>query len=83
MAMPKLSNGQMKNILIRIAEVKAATQVVPKALFALCNIMLPIAVMENCKPIGTPIARSVLAKPEWNFLSLADSGRRIGNLRII
>lgn len=45
----------MKNILMRIAAVKAATQAVPRALLALCSMMLPIAVMENCKPIGTPM----------------------------
>ena len=53
----------MKNILIRAAEVKAATQAVPKALLALCNMILPIAVIENCNPIGTPIANKVRASP--------------------
>ena len=50
-------------ILIRAAEVKAATQAVPKALLALCNMILPIAVIENCNPIGTPIANKVRASP--------------------
>ena len=53
----------MKNILIRAAEVKAATQAVPNALLALCNMILPIAVIENCNPIGTPIANKVRASP--------------------
>jgi hypothetical protein len=55
MAIPKLSSGHITNILIRMAAVKAATQAVPSALFALCNMMLPMAVMENCNPIGTPM----------------------------
>ena len=58
MAIPKASSGHITNILIRMAAVKAPTQAVPKALFALCNMMLPIAVMENCKPIGTPMDKS-------------------------
>ena len=43
--MPRLSSGHMKNILMRMAAVKAATQAVPRALLALCSMMLPIAVM--------------------------------------
>ena len=31
---------------------------VPKALFALWSMMLPMAVIENCSPIGTPMSNS-------------------------
>ena len=80
--MPKLSKGHMKNILIRMAAVNAATQVVPKALLALCSIMLPMAVMENCSPMGTPMYISVRAKAPSNFRS-AGVVFRISKLRII
>ena len=69
MAIPKLSNGQMKNVLIRMAAVNAATHAVPRALLALCNMMLPIAVMENCNPIGTPMFSSRFAKAVLNRFS--------------
>jgi len=73
----------MKNILIRAAEVKAATQAVPNALLALCNMILPMAVIENCNPIGTPIANKVRASPAWNLRSSEEVARKIGNFRSI
>ena len=73
----------MKNIFTRMAAVKAATHTVPNALFALCNMMLPIAVMENCKPIGTPIDSKTRARPAWNRRSSGDSARRMGKRRVI
>ena len=81
-AMPRLSSGHKKNILMRMADVNAATQAVPNALFALCNMMLPMAVMENCKPIGTPMPNIV------NIRRLLNDARsecfcRISNLRIM
>ena len=69
MAIPKLSNVQMKSILMRIPAVKAATQAVPNALLALCNMMLPMAVIENCSPMGIPMYNSVRAKAPLNFRS--------------
>ena len=45
----------MKNILMRIATVNAVTDAVPRALLALWSMMLPIAVMENCRPMGRPM----------------------------
>ena len=83
MAMPRLSSGHMKNILIRMAAVKAATQAVPSALLALWSMMLPMAVMENCSPIGTPMVSSVRARRGLYCRSSRDLGWRISKWRIM
>ena len=72
----------MANILMRMAAVKAATQSVPRALLALCSIMLPMAVIENCKPIGTPILSSV-EQCRRDIVRSSREARRMSNLRII
>ena len=82
MALPRLSNGHMKNILIRTAAVNAATQAVPSALLALWSMMLPTAVIENCNPIGTPIESSLRASLPLNLRSEA-SPRSTSKRRII
>ena len=61
-ATPMFSNTQVKRYLMRIEAVKAATQVVPRALLALCSMMMPMPVMENCKPIGTPLLSNMLVR---------------------
>ena len=53
------SNTQMKQALMRIAVVKAATHTVPRPLLELCSMMLPMAVMLNCSPMGMPLPSSV------------------------
>ena len=67
---------------MRMAAVKAATQAVPNALLALCNMMLPIAVIENCNPIGTPIHINLRARAPLNFRS-SSVPRNISKRRII
>ena len=59
-AMPRFSNTQVKRYFIRIDAVKAATYIVPNALLALCSITIPMPVIENCKPIGTPLLSNML-----------------------
>ena len=51
---------------MRTPAVKAATQAEPRALLALWSMMLPMAVIENCNPIGSLIASSVRACRERN-----------------
>ena len=51
-ALPIASNGHIANCLILTAAVIAETYTLPNALFADCMTMLPIAVIENCRPIG-------------------------------
>ena len=80
--MPRLSSGHIKNILMRMAAVKAATQAVPNALLALCNMILPIAVIENCNPIGTPIYINLRARAPLNFRS-SGVPRNISKRRIM
>lgn len=54
MATPMFSYTQVKMYFALAAAVNAATYIVPRALFALCSIITPMAVIENCMPIGTP-----------------------------
>lgn len=65
MARPIFSKTQVKRYFMRIDAVKAATHVVPRALLALWSMMMPMPVMENCKPIGTPL----LSRMEMRLLS--------------
>ena len=52
------SNGHIANCLILMPAVNPETHTLPSPLFADCITILPIAVMENCSPVGSPIARS-------------------------
>ena len=50
------SNTQVKRYFTRMEAVKAATHTVPRALLARCSMMMPTPVMENCSPMGMPLA---------------------------
>ena len=58
MATPMFSNTHVNKYFTRMAAVNDATYIVPSALFALCNMITPMAVIENCSPIGTPFISS-------------------------
>ena len=75
MAMPRLSSATMNSILMRIPAAKPATNTVPRALFELWIMMLPMAVMENCSPIGTPTPSSCAADSLSNLRSSGHSRR--------
>ncbi len=67
------SKGQARKPLIRPAAVTAATASEPRVLVALCRITLPMAVMEYCRPMGTPMPHRFPAR----CLSKAHSSLRI------
>ena len=48
----------MANCFILIPAVNPEIYTLPRLLFADCITMLPMAVMEYCRPIGTPIVMS-------------------------
>ena len=73
MATPMFSYTQVKMYLALAAAVNAATYIVPRALFALCSIITPMAVIENCMPIGTPFMSSLPV-----ILSLYARSRPVG-----
>ena len=54
MATPMFSKTHVNKYFTRIDAVNDATYIVPSALFALCSMITPMAVIENCSPIGTP-----------------------------
>ena len=58
MVCPNDSNGQVIRLLIFCAAVTPATAVAPSTLTAAVITREPIAVMEYCNPIGTPMAQS-------------------------
>ena len=55
MVPPSASNGQVKNRFTFPPAVTDATAAEPSSLTDDCRITLPIAVMEYCSPIGTPL----------------------------
>ena len=59
MVEPSASKGQQKNMPILLPAVMDATASEPKVLTALCKITLPMAVMEYCSPMGTPMPQRV------------------------
>ena len=59
-ATPIFSNTQVNRYLMRMAAVKEAIYTVPKALLALCNMIIPTEVIENCSPIGIPLFNNIL-----------------------
>ena len=61
--------GPMATVCIFVAAVTEATEAVPRELTALCSIILPIAVIENCKAIGIPTETSLLALCASNLSS--------------
>ena len=70
MVSPNVSNGCVKRAETLAPAVVAATIEEPRELTALCNKVEPIAVMENCSPIGIPIPRSLEI---WNFCLRSES----------
>ena len=82
MVEPNASNGQQKNIPILLPAVIAATASEPRELTALCKITLPIAVMEYCNPIGTPMPHSVIIYVLFICISSL-LGRRISKCLIL
>ena len=55
MATPMFSNTVVNTYFTLMEAVKAATYMVPSALLALCSMITPIPVIENCSPIGMPL----------------------------
>ena len=55
MVEPNASIMAQKKHAILEPDVREATAALPKPLTAVCKITLPIAVMEYCNPIGSPI----------------------------
>ena len=60
-----------KKPLILFAAVDAATASEPKVFNDVCNITLPMAVIEYCKPIGMPTLHRVAEFFIENFFSCA------------
>ena len=60
MVEPMASKGQAKKLPILPPAVMAATAAEPKVLAAVCKITLPMAVMEYCSPIGTPMPHNTI-----------------------
>ena len=58
MVVPAASNGQVKSWLTLFAAVTAAMETAPRPFTAVCTTMVPMAVTEYCRPIGTPMANS-------------------------
>ena len=56
MAMPQVSSGAATTLCTLLAAETAATALAPRPLTAPCRMMLPMAVMENCRPMGMPMA---------------------------
>ena len=54
MVAPMASSGQERNKDTLSAAVIAVTYMVPSTFTELCSITLPMAVMENCSPMGSP-----------------------------
>ena len=52
------SKGQVKNIFTLPAAVTEATARAPRVFTEVCRITEPMAVMEYCRPIGSPIPQS-------------------------
>ena len=82
MATPMFSRTQVNRYLMRIAAVKDATYTVPRALFALCSMMIPMEVMENCSPIGMPLFNNILILL-LSKLRSSPVGTRIGMWRFM
>ena len=62
----------------RLAAVMEATAAEPSPLTAACRITEPMAVMEYCRPMGTPMEQSVIMHG-FRGLKSSRSRRRIGN----
>ena len=58
MVEPMASKGQLKNILTFPEAVTDATAMEPREFTAVCMITEPMAVMEYCRPMGTPMLHS-------------------------
>ena len=70
MVEPMASKGQQKNMLTFPAAVTDATAADPREFTAVCKITEPMAVMEYCRPMGTPMLQSTLI---WSVLILHSS----------
>ena len=69
MVMPKHSIGPVRIICNLEAAVTAVTETVPKVFTAVCRIIEPIAVMENCNAIGRPMETNRPQQESDNFHS--------------
>ena len=80
MVAPSASIGWVTIICTFEPEVTDATASEPSVLTALCSTTEPTAVKENCRPIGSPMARPTRALCGSNFHS-SRCGRSTGKWR--
>ena len=76
------SNTQAKNMLSLLAALTAATASTPSPFTDHCTVTDPMAVMENCSPMGRPIPSMLRARFGESSRSSFVS-RRIGNRRMM